>query len=88
MRLATKHNNLQELYHNLQIEFTKSEIEKANLRQIIKDLQVSLNNAKYSFDRLNKKIINSPEEILYHIKLSKIENYVRKVKLKKINSKF
>jgi FKBP-type peptidyl-prolyl cis-trans isomerase (trigger factor) len=87
MRLITKYNNLQECYHNLQVEFTKSEIEKANLRQLNKDLIKKANDADSGLLYLRNKIIENPEQILHHIKLSKIENYIRKTKLRKISTK-
>jgi len=87
MRLITKYNKLQEDYHNLQLEFTRSEIEKANLRSTIKDLNTSVTNARSGYEHLKNKIEKEPESILYHIKMSKIENYIRKSKLRKITSK-
>jgi len=85
MRLITKFNTLQESYHNLQIQLAKYEIENSELRRLNKELIVSTNNTKIGYEHLRDKIINNPETILYHIKLSKIENYLRKVKLKRLN---
>jgi len=87
MRLITKHNNLQESYHKLQIDFSKSDIENAELRRLNKELSNICANEKSNYQYLRNKIIENPESILHHIKLSKIENYVRKSKLKRIESK-
>jgi len=85
MRLITKFNTLQESYHNLQIQLAKYEIENEELRRLNKELQASINNRNKDYEYLRLKIVDNPESILYHIKLSKIENYLRKVKLKKLS---
>lgn len=87
MRLITKYNNLLECHNNLQCEFARIQIENAGLLRLYKESLASVRNANSSLQYLKNKISDNPESILYHMKLSKIENYIRKSKLRRITSK-
>ena len=87
MRLITRFNNLQESYDKLKIEFSKSEAKNKELINLNNQLISQRKTADSNYIQLRDKIVNTPEQILYHIKLYKIENYIRKNKLKKLNSK-
>lgn len=86
MKLITKFNNLQENFSDVLKERDKLKEEIILLKEEIRKLKIAKNNSENTLIDFKYDLENRPHKFLYHIKIIKIESYLRTYKLRRVNS--